>query len=63
MGLSDQRRRWLDYIGLIVSAGSYCLDCIVLAGLYQEKLVFMLWLVFYWLDGTDGLDGTLVGRG
>ena len=22
----------------------------------------MCWLVFYWLDGTDVLDGTLVGR-
>ena len=23
----------------------------------------MRWLVFFWLDGTDGLDGTLVGEG
>ena len=23
----------------------------------------MHWLVRYWLDGTDGLDGVLVGRG
>ena len=23
----------------------------------------MRWLVYYWLDGTDGMDGTLVGRG
>ena len=23
----------------------------------------MRWLVCYWLDGTDVMDGTLVGRG
>ena len=26
-------------------------------------MAFMLWLVFYWLDGTDVMDGTLVGKG
>ena len=23
----------------------------------------MRWMVYYWLDGTDGMDGMLVGRG
>ena len=36
----------------IVSSG---LDRIVLDGSYV--------LAVYWLDGTDGIDGTLVGRG
>ena len=59
---------WLDHI---VPAGSYrigwiisyWLDHIVLAGSYQDTLAFMRWLICYWLCGTDGLDGTLVGRG
>ena len=49
MGIYYQRRRWLDLI--------------VLDGSYQEALAFMLWLVCYWLDGTYGMYGTLVGRG
>ena len=42
---------------------SYRLDRIVSSRSYQEKLDFMRWMVCYCLDGTDGLVGTLVGRG
>ena len=72
MGLSDQRRRWLDFIGLsavsyrigwiilIVSAVLHSVGCIVSGntGFYS--------LAGYWMDGTDGkdgLDGTLVVQG
>ena len=67
---------WIDrisWIVWIVLDGSYQLDHIgqiVLAGLYRyrswvcsEKMDFIRCLVCYWLDGTDGLDGKLVGRG
>ena len=43
-------------IGSIVS---YRLDRILSTGSYQEKTSFYA-LSGYWLDGTDGLDGTLV---
>ena len=50
---------FLYRLDCIVSAGSYCIDCILL-----EKTGFYA-LSGSWLDGTDGmdgLDGTLVGR-
>ena len=60
MGLSGQRRHWIILY--------HRLDCIVfLAGL--DRIVLsgsgntgFNALAGYWLDGTDGLDGALVGR-
>ena len=53
---------WLDHIvsywpDHIVSAVSYRIGCIISGntGFYA--------LAGYWLDGTDGLDGTFTGRG
>ena len=50
---------------------SYRMDCIVLDGLYRIGWILsgntgFYALAGYWLDvtdGTDGLDGTLVGQG
>ena len=55
---------WLDRI---VSAGSYHIGwiCIVSAGLYQETLVFMCWLITSLMGQMGRMDwmGHLVGQG
>ena len=62
MGLSDQRGRWLDFIGLsagsyrIVWIVSYWLDRIVSAGSYQETLAFMKCLVTGWMGQTNWME-------
>ena len=60
----------LDYIGWIILAGSYRLDCIGIVSVLDSlgetgfyALAGMRKLVCYYLDGTDVLNGTGVGQG
>ena len=69
MGISDQRIFWLDCIDLL--SGSYRIGWIVLyqlyrivsAGLYQETLAFMRWLVTGWMGRMDWMGHWWDGGG